>query len=292
MITVEDEKRQKPTSDPLFRDSLYFNVYDKNSKIAVSTSIGLRPNLGIAEAAFVVFQGEKILVAYAETGLELPDSDWDNICVGRVCYKWVEPLKSFDITYRDEKNRVNVELHWVGFTPIFDYKTNVHQLPSIVYSLHYEQAGRIRGGIELPSGGFKIDGYGIRDHSAGVRDWNSISRWYFVSGVKEKDFVFCLWTVYAGGGEGTGGWVYRDGKLLGVRDAKYDLKYSDEKKTKHLGGKITFLDDERNSFTAQSVITTKIFPFDFGKSVLNESYAKYEMGNSTLYGLFELLWRK
>ncbi|MGQ4892861.1 MAG: DUF7064 domain-containing protein [Candidatus Njordarchaeia archaeon] len=292
MVTIEDEKRQKPSPHPLFRDSLYFNVFDYERKLGISTSIGLRPNMGVAEAAFVVFQNDKILISYAETGLKLPDSDWDDICVGRVCYKWVKPLQSFDIKYRDDKNDVYVELYWDGFTPIFDYKNNVHQLPSIVYSLHYEQAGRVRGGIESPEGGIKINGCGIRDHSAGVRDWNSIDRWYFVSGIRDKGFVFCLWTVYAGEEEGTGGWVYRDGKLVGVQDASYDLRYADERKSKHLGGLITFRDDEGQSFSLESEVITKIFPFDFGKSVLNEAYAKYLMGDKTLYGLFELLWRK
>lgn len=290
LITEKEERRQKPTKEPLFRDSLYFNAIDPSRKIALSTSIGLRPNLGSSEVAFILFHENDILIPYVETGLSLPDEDWDNICVGNVCYQWLKPLKKFKISYQSKD--VSGEVIWDGFTPIFDYKRNVNQLPGIVYSLHYEQAGIVKGKFDIKGEKITFKGYGIRDHSAGVRDWNSIERWYFLSGIKETDFVFCVWTIIVNGDSSTGGWIYKNGELLGVKEAKYNLKYRDKEKTLHKGGRVEFLDDDDNVYIVDSEIITNIYQFDFGKSVLNEAYAQYVMGDKQLHGLFELLWRR
>jgi len=290
MISIEHEKRQKPTNDPLFRDSLYFNAFDPVRKIGISTSIGLRPNLGQAEVAFIIFKENEILLPYVEAGLEIPESDWDKMCIGNVCYRWLKPLEEFKISYTSNAFKAN--LVWTAITPFFDYSKNIQQLPEIVYSLHYEQAGRVVGEIDYGGEYLAFKGYGIRDHSAGVRDWNRIDRWYFVSGIFEEDFIFCLWTVNVKGEEKTGGWVYKGGKMIGVAAAQYNLKYKDVKKTQHIGGEIRFVDDNGKEYNVTSDVITKIFPFDFGQTVLNEAYAEYRYNGRVGYGLFELLWRK
>jgi hypothetical protein len=76
-------------------------------------------------------------------------------------------------------------LLWEGFHDVFDFHDALRGLSSSAVAIgHYEQYGEIRGEVLFNGEATNIHGYGFRDHSWGVRDWEAVKQEGIHGGVR------------------------------------------------------------------------------------------------------------
>jgi hypothetical protein len=84
--------------------------------------------------------------------------------------------------------------------------------------MHWEQAGRAWGTLELPDERYRLDGVAFRDHSAGPRDWGRLGGHNFVV-LLMPDFTLHAIDAFDRSGEQLppiGAWLGHDGEQLGL----------------------------------------------------------------------------
>ncbi|HEX7166382.1 MAG TPA: hypothetical protein VF230_05305 [Acidimicrobiales bacterium] len=214
-VTGADE-RIHPVEDPSphWSDSLYFNVWDPGSGLFLLTRMAVLPNQPGATAGVLAWRRGEPFYGYGHNLDDMPLADWDDMTIGQLRYREIEPLQSWEV--RLDAGDARLYLRWDGFTGVVDYADNAHPLPRAVAWGHYEQTCRVRGEATLGGESFTVDGFGQRDHSWGYRDWAGVGEWHWVTGfVGDGARSFNLFHVVQPNGQTTvNGFVHDGGSDL------------------------------------------------------------------------------
>jgi hypothetical protein len=192
-----------------------------------------RPKLRATFGGITLFQGSKAHYLQAEifdfrVGLPLPEDNTNWECPNGVTITMREPLKAFDISYREPDGDIQ-----------FDVELRASMPPALRYNgNHIGQAMRTAGTLVMSGRAFKIDGHYTRD-----RSWDDhrneashrIPPVSWIAGVFGDDFAFHLtsfesrdrrpeWAgLYEQPGPGENllwGYIWDGGKLIGVDRAE------------------------------------------------------------------------
>jgi hypothetical protein len=194
-MSAQDELMHAVGDDPSWSESYYFNFVDPDSKIAMFSRMGFRPNNGWADGLHVIYLGgDRVAFTYGrreiEKDLTLYSAD---LRAGDLQLKCAQPFTRWQINYsgpaQDVANAAILlerrkERPDGWFTPAhlnmevaFDALTEPHYSggPAAAGGErgHFEQSGRVTGNITLGEEIWQVDGFGVRDKSWGPRDWGA-----------------------------------------------------------------------------------------------------------------------
>ena len=179
-VTGADERIHRvEDASPHWSDSLYFNAWDPSSGLFLLTRMAVLPNQPGATAGVLAWVGGQPAYGYGHNLDDVPLGDWDDMTIGELRYRELDPLQSWEVSLASADARLY--MRWDGFTGVVDYGDNAEPLPRAVAWGHYEQTCRVIGDVEVGGRSFQVDGYGQRDHSWGFRDWGGLREWHWVT---------------------------------------------------------------------------------------------------------------
>jgi len=210
-MNASHEHLHQPTTDPLWRESYYFNLL--GSDLAAETTIGLRPHQSVAERLVLVYYRDQALVLI-EPG-PLAEFTPSALRATPVSYHCITPLERWHIHIAgqslvlplDEKQEIMsfvlkahsgqaarrtpvvLDLDFQGMMPPYLYPSAVLDfLGSQTH--HYEQVGQWTGTVQVGDDAIQqVTGLGVRDHSWGVRDWLQAEEWYWVNVLHPDEYL-------------------------------------------------------------------------------------------------------
>jgi hypothetical protein len=284
-LNASDERIHPAGEGALWNDSLYFNCYDPEQQIGVVTRIGILPNQGQANVLLFAVKGGD--VGGLHVRLEpRPDGDWDDLTVGGVRYRVVEPFETCKITAETPDLRADLEV--ASFTPAVAYH-DVHGNVTDAYGVatgHYEQSCRVRGWIELGADRHNLDALGQRDHSWGIRDWSGVDWWFWVSPMFGEDLSLNIFKAKGGGTTSAGGMLWKEGRAAPIVSAEVDVDVDSE--GRQTSARVNGKDSEgRTVELAGERIAIVSLPV--GSSVVDEAFFRFSMNDRIGYGVFEYL---
>src|SRR5262249_18183570 len=215
---------------PLARESVYFNVQDPESGVALVASAGVRAG-GRGEALLALSLADGRLLF----GLDLARLERNprGVKVRGTAIGWQPVTLRFDgrlsvhesgafppallplaLAPRVEPARLELEL--LPESPAVDFCARLsaedrEQLAPLGRH-HVEQSGRWRGTLELSGRRIALDGTGSRDHSWGLRRWEAADHWRLFTVRFGPDLAVHALTVSVNGHLVEGGFVFRDGR--------------------------------------------------------------------------------
>lgn len=233
------------STDPEWNESYYFIFYDKINNIGGMNRAGFKPNKPEGMTFFFMFLPDDTVAAYHQT--DDCSSYPDSLSVAGVTHQpnsdgsWDYRLNGSMIVVDDPeilpnvrtqpeliKDLVDVDLN-LHFAPIHkEYEYSEHmtelslELGKNAGDMHWEQIAKITGTIQFGETTYKIkECIGQRDHTFGIRDWTGIDNWfYFVVWFNENLAVNPAAILMDDGRLSTGGFLYRDGENIPLRDIR------------------------------------------------------------------------
>jgi len=168
----------KPLNQP-WKENWYFNFVDREARAWGVNHVSLMRHKNKGRfSAFHVVDGEAIM--YSEER-EI-DDDLKELTDGRLAFEFVEPFKSFRVTFGGDKHQV--ELDYEARFPYYDYamaKRPGRDKNKATMLEHYEQALFCKGKVTKDGKERAIDCWGHRDHSWGFRNESKITGWNWVA---------------------------------------------------------------------------------------------------------------
>lgn len=253
-LVPEDDYLHPVESATNFNESMYFNVFDRNSRLGGWFRIANRPNEGKGEMSCCLYLPDG-RVGFTFARPERGDND--ALDGGGMKVTVVEPHQRLDLTYRGkvclmqnpqdmaEPGRAfktnplvetEVDLVFDGVSPMFGGEpvqadgSPIEQDAEASFARgHTEQHTRGRGTLRLGDETFTVDGLGLRDHSWGPRYWQAIEWYRWLPMNFSEDFAMMVSiTCRPGETPRAGGMVLRDGEYVMIRDARLKTTYGSD----------------------------------------------------------------
>lgn len=210
------EANHRPTGDPLWQESWYFNFADPSAGVWGLTRIGYRPSRGVADGLLLAVIDGRPEVLYTPLGRPLSSA--------RVHIDSPRRLKAHGLEYRCEaplrRWHLKAETPRLDFDVTFEAETPAHLFPAMqskhasAASDHYEQSGRVTGTLRLGDLTRSLAGRGQRDHSWGPRDWAGVGEWVWLSGQFASGWCMNFWSVGVGEGSTVTGFVGHEDRTI------------------------------------------------------------------------------
>lgn len=285
MISEKDEGRHPAGAGNLWNESYYFNFYDSQTQIGGFTRIGLQENIKKSNVWCLLLKDGK--PAYSHFILELPHTGTgmdQGVTVGGLTYRVLEPLKRFKIEYKDRDTQL--DLTWEAVHPVKEIGEKKGELPQNIASAHYEQGGIVTGTVTIKGRSYPIQGFGMRDHSWGIRDWEGVKNWMALWPIFGKDLLITAIRITLSDDKVIHTGFIFDGKgNIDVVEVEPKLELAEDGLTqKSVNLRVK---DERG---ARREITGKLianFPLPYDGNILNEAMFEYQLGERVGHGLFE-----
>lgn len=236
-LEPQDEFPHDPGEAKNYNESMYFNVFDPNTKAGGWFRIGNRPNEKYAEISVCIYLPDgRIAFTFGRPTIEANTE----MNAGGLAVRVVEPFKRLKVTFEGKAlllerpfemaepraaYRSNpqvdctVALDYEGVSPMYGgemVKADGAPLdldPEKSFArAHYEQHCAATGTILVGEERFEIAGFGLRDKSWGPRHWQAIDWYRWCPMNFGRDFGMMLSVIGDGaGGARQGGMVFRDG---------------------------------------------------------------------------------
>ena len=239
-VDARDEAFHAPGPEEQWSDSHYLGGGDGHG-LAFYARIGARPNEGVIEAALGIWLPPgrpglppRFVLAFARE--PAPDDLADApIAAGPLTFTCERPLEEWRLSidggarmwaraedlgeHPEAHQRVTIggELRFTGWAAPFHFASG---LTDAVASRHYEQPGSLSGHLAVGDERFELDGAALRDHSWGVRDWQSVPYWRWMGMLVDPEHFLLINNVGIRGTEGVtetvGGCLMLGGELAPV----------------------------------------------------------------------------
>ncbi|MBU2489638.1 MAG: hypothetical protein KKA60_09630 [Proteobacteria bacterium] len=192
------EQPHRPEPDPAWQESWYFNFFDLSAGICGLCRIGYRPAAGRADGLFLAAVDGRPAVLYPAIGRRISSSgvrvsDARNLAAGSLAFSCKEALASWELSLHTRQ--VDAKMSFTPFTPAYFYPPPSAGEGKSAAHDHYEQAGRVSGGLRVGRTVRQINGMGQRDHSWGPRNWAGVGSWTWISAQFPSGWAFNLWSV-------------------------------------------------------------------------------------------------
>ncbi|HLF41677.1 MAG TPA: propanediol utilization protein [Acidimicrobiia bacterium] len=263
---ASDEFTHKPGEEDDWQESIFLCWYDEAAGIGGLHRLGQEPNLGLANVwcglvtdAGTRFRREDGAVPFGDRGDDgigggpgqlmraVPGGGSGGGPAVRMEVR--EPGCALDLDFTDFHPMLN--LWTVGGAGSLEAEFAPH---------HYEASGRVTGTVRLDGRTYEIDGLGHRDHSWGVRRWETVlaHRWCGGTFGPSRSFSSVAWHA-TDGSFVTAGWIIDDGEP--VRAESLDVVIHQEPDgLSHRGGDLSFaLPDGREVRVAATTVDGVVF---------------------------------
>lgn len=215
-MSISDADERRHAADPLdahWMEACTFDAFDHASGVGFLARVVVEPNRPGAEALWIAWL-DGAAPRVSTYGLSATgDPDPDGFAVGGVVAQVLEPRRRLRLLVDDGDDRA--ELLFAGITPCVDY-ADEPSTPGIAAG-HFEQTGRLEGGLTLGGRTVEFAGLGQRGRSWGSWRWDGVREWHRITGLFDGDrSCNLLQVVDAHGGVGVSGYVYDGGEVQPV----------------------------------------------------------------------------
>jgi hypothetical protein len=208
-----------PVDDPLWTETTWwgFSVPERGLGGMIYTLF--RPNLGIAALVTAVWDADHVepwASPYARSlwHLRMPDADLDDVEVGYLHLRRLEPLRAYQLSYED------------GDSLTLDLRYEAVMEPHVVAAGrdlgHFDQLGHVTGELQLGNERVVVDCHAVRDRSWYVRNDLRSTRSGYTYGAVDAGEQFLAYTRPADDdgdiGAVFGGYLVRDGEKADLKD--------------------------------------------------------------------------
>ncbi len=215
----DDRLHPVPVDDPMWTETTWwgFMVPDRNLGGMIYTLF--RPNLGVATLVTQVWSDEHVAPwasPYARSlwHLPMPGSDIDDVQLGFLHLRAVEPLRKYQLTYED------------GASCAFDLQYEAAMEPHVVAAErelgHFDQLCHVTGSLQVDGETVAVDCHAVRDRSWYVRDDFRSMRSAYTYGAVDGDEHFLAYTRPADNAGDLaavfGGYLVRDGEKSDLKE--------------------------------------------------------------------------
>lgn len=286
MITERDEGRHPAGPGELWNESYYFNFYDRRTQLGGFARIGTQANRQRSSLIFLLFkQGRPVFnrflldLPYTEEGMD------QGITVAGLTYRVLEPLKSMEIRF--EAGDTRLDLTWEALHPVAEIGAGDEKMPEQMASGHYEQAGEVAGTVTLRQGKSDFQGYGFRDHSWGIRDWEAMKHYDLAWPIFGKDLLLnCMQITLLNGHTFPMGFVFDGNENLKISRQEMEVQLDEDDLTqKKVMIRIT--DEKGRDWEVTGKRIAK-FALPFDGFLINETMFEYRLPQGQVgYGLCE-----
>jgi hypothetical protein len=285
MIDVQGDRRHPPGPEKEWNESYYFNFYDPELKIGMSSRIGLLVNRKQANIWFFLVRDNQVIHDGTNLDLPLPDpnADIDDLRVGNLCYQCTEPLRAFRLIY--DGDDFGMDVVWRGFMPVFDFNISGIGVKRVAAS-HIEQAGEVDGSVTIKKDRIAVHGHGFRDHSYGERTWTAIKGHYLTAAAFGRDFAFSVSRAFLSDGRDRAlGFLYDGEKMMATKSVEMSIE-TDKERTVQKGVQCRILDEEDRVHEVKGKVRA-IYTVDLGRTYDHGAFARFEMDGRAGFGMIE-----
>lgn len=240
LLTASDDLRHRPVDGGKGRDSLFFTLLLPEHELWVFVYTWV-DDTGQAGRLVAIAEGEGTPPVYdIEHGIDMGGQDFDDWRIGGLELRHPEPLQTATVRYAGQG--AEVAFDFTGSHEAFDYAQNVIGCPQWMARNRLEQQGHATGELTIGGRTVTIDGPVHRDHSWGRRDWRMPQHWKWVAAQTPSGGGLQLFQYVARGELGTNGYVLREGRPVGLVDARCEAVYDDDMTNRAL--RATLIDED------------------------------------------------
>jgi len=250
---MTDSIRHEPTTDDeRWSESHYFSFVDLESKVSGFFRIGVEQNAKNSSAWCAIFRDRRVIYQRFLFNLPYSDASVRDITVADLHLSKGGARNSFKIGFEDQGG-LSIDLNWRGLHDDIDMRAAMGGLSEVVGRGHTEQSGSVDGQVILDGEHIPVNGFGFRDHSWGVRDWQGVREWKTCVGTFGEHFAFHAAEINERGGQRSHlGLLFENGKIVPVDTVTVAV---DDLATPHTGRLIFNRKDG-----TQSLVEIEYFP--------------------------------
>jgi len=295
MIESRDEWLHPVGPDPAWQESFYFNWADPDRSAFTLARIGYRFAPRKTDGLVVSIRDGRIELFYGPADLDHagPCSAEDperGMRSGDLVVTMEEPLQRWRLQIEGERG---MDVVFEAHTPPFDYHGEGGRLASDMTGQHFEQSGRVTGWTCFRGERHEIRALGQRDKSWGVRDWDGLEGWSWISAQFGDDLSFNVMQTIEGGSPLDNGFVHRDGENRAIDRTRIDYRWGEQEhlmRTAEL--EIVEVGGARHRVRAEPLGSAPILRGDVW---IEETHARFTLENDSDtrsgQGVVEHVWR-
>jgi hypothetical protein len=219
----DDRFHDVAVPDPMWTETTWWGFMVPERGIGGMIYTLFRPNLGVAALVTQVWDADHVEAwesPYARSlwHLRMPDGDLDDLTLGSLHLRRLEPLRAYQLTYEDGDN-LALDLR-------YEAVMEPHAVAAKREFGHFDQLCRVTGELRLGGENIAVDACAVRDRSWYVRDDLRSMRSAYTYGAVDDGEHFLLYTRPAGTeGDGDtgavfGGYLVRDGEKADLTDGE------------------------------------------------------------------------
>jgi hypothetical protein len=205
------DDRLHPIGDdhPMWTETAWWGLMAPDAGVGGMVYSFFRPNLGVATVVTQVWDAEAVepwRAPYARGlwHLPMPDGDLDDLHVGPLHVRCLDPLRRYEVAYDDGEALCLRLAYTAAMEP--------HVMAAEPALGHFDQLCRVSGELALGGRTIPIDAYAVRDRSWYVRDDFRSSRSAYTYGAVDEGEHFLAYSRPAKDGAVHGGYLVRDGE--------------------------------------------------------------------------------
>ncbi len=193
VLRASDELRHEWDTDPLWRESWYYNYSDPKNETGAWLYLWVVPNQPLKSGMLVCFYhgiaahadstsrafkspghlisgpGGSWVYCFKRDVPELMSSDLDDAELCGLAMLRLEPLKAYSLKFSDGANCA-LDLTCEFMSAPWDFADNVHPTPRWLAKNRYHRGWKARGKLIVSGRHYEVDTTGDSDHSWGTRD--------------------------------------------------------------------------------------------------------------------------
>ena len=285
-LVPTDDLRHRPSDGSKGRDSLYFNLMLPELQLGVFAYTWADERGTAGRLVTVWGPGDEPLVFDVAHGIDMGDADFDDWDVDGLRLSHPDPLRSAQVRFASAD--VELSYDFTGAHDAFAYSANRIGCPQWMARQRFEQTGRATGELRLGDRSIPFDRWAHRDHSWGRRNWRMPQHWKWVVAQSSSGVGINLFQWVVRGETGTNGYVWRDGVVHPLVDARCRATYDDDMTSRRLAATLI---DEDGGETELVLDRYGTVPLPVGSdTVLNEAACRATIDGEEGSGQFEAQW--
>jgi hypothetical protein len=283
-----DDLRHRVPEGQRMRDSLFWNLIVPEEQLAMQVYLFVS-HRGRTGYNVCVWGADGELALEQHMGEVGPEADFDDWSHAGLSLR--QPVVRRTAELRYQSARVKLEYDFEALHEAFSYRQNPGGLPHWFAQNRFEQAGRIRGSLDVDGRRVEFDRIAHRDHSWGPRNWGYPHHWKWLlahtpSGRALNGFVWI-----AEGEWGFNGYVLRDGRPVAIdRFVRQHAEYDDDMNQTSLVAEILDVGGATTALTLDSFGVVKMPHDDKMGTIIMEAGCRATIDGEEGGGQFETHW--
>ncbi len=193
VLKAPDELRHEWDTDPLWRESWYYNYSDPRNEIGAWLYLWVVPNQPLKSGMLVCFYhgvashhdstgrafvspghvlkgpGDSWTYCFKKDVPELMSADLDDAKLCGLSMKRLDPLKRYRLKFEDGEN-CSFDVDCLFLSDPWDFADNIHPTPRWLAKNRYHRGWKANGHLTVAGRKFDVNTTGDSDHSWGTRD--------------------------------------------------------------------------------------------------------------------------